>query len=166
MGGQVVDSLVDNPFMPALQLPHPTRPRHHSQHWLLCLVLCTGLAGCDALGVETPAKQAAKKEAEAKAIGSACRHALRSIEDCHGSNPKLSKAAVFDGWREMDQYMRENDIPAMPAAKTGTASGSSSAAPGAKADKDEKQSSGKPTAAGNAPPLPGMPPKPNIAPKG
>jgi hypothetical protein len=128
------------------------RPRsllaRHSSPWLLWLVLCMGLTGCDALGVETPAKQAAKKDAEAKAIGSACRHALRSIEDCHGSNPKLSKAAVFEGWREMDQYMRENDIPAMPASKAGTASGSSSTAPS------------------NPPPLPGMPPKPNIAPKG
>lgn len=82
----------------------------------LALLLSTGLwlTGCDALGIETPGKLAAKKEADGRAIGSACRHAMRSIEDCHGSNTKASKAAIFEGWREMDAYMRDNDIPGMP----------------------------------------------------
>lgn len=74
----------------------------------------TLLAGCDALGVETATQIAAKKEAEARAIGSACRHAVRSIEDCFNSNPRAGKAAVFAGWREMDEYMRENAIMGMP----------------------------------------------------
>lgn len=73
------------------------------------------LAGCEALGIETATQIAAKKEAEARAIGSACRHAVRSIEDCFGSNPRAGKAAVFAGWREMDEYMRENAIVGMPA---------------------------------------------------
>ncbi|HEX5805235.1 MAG TPA: hypothetical protein VFY31_02725 [Macromonas sp.] len=72
------------------------------------------LAGCDMLGIETPAQTAAKKEAEGRAIGSACRHAVRSIEDCYRNNPKAAKAAVFDGWKEMDAYMRENSIEGMP----------------------------------------------------
>lgn len=72
------------------------------------------LAGCDLLGIETSSQIEAKKEAEGRAIGSACRQAVRSIEDCYGQNPKAHKAAVFAGWREMDQYMRENNIAGMP----------------------------------------------------
>ena len=72
------------------------------------------LAGCDALGIESAADVAAKKEAEGKAIGSACRHAVRSIESCFESNPRASKAAVFAGWKDMDQYMRDNSIVGMP----------------------------------------------------
>jgi hypothetical protein len=82
----------------------------------LCLVSAASLlAGCEALGIETATQIAAKKEAEAKAIGSACRHAVRSIEDCFDGNPRAGKAAVFAGWREMDEYMRENAIVGMPA---------------------------------------------------
>ena len=73
------------------------------------------LAGCDALGIETATAVAVRKEAEGKAIGSACRHAVRSIESCFESNPRAGKAAVFAGWREMDEYMRENNIVGMPA---------------------------------------------------
>lgn len=77
----------------------------------LALALALPLGGCDMLGIDTPAKQAQRREAEAKAIGAACRHTQRSLEDCYASNPKASKAAIFAGWREMDEYMRENDIP-------------------------------------------------------
>lgn len=73
------------------------------------------LAGCDALGIESAVDVAAKKEAEGKAIGSACRHAVRSIEDCFSGYPRAGKAAVFAGWKEMDEYMRENAIVGMPA---------------------------------------------------
>lgn len=76
------------------------------------------LSGCDmlaTLGVVTPGQKNAAADAESKAIGAACRHALRSIEDCHRSNPKSSKSMIFEGWREMDTYMRENDIQGMPA---------------------------------------------------
>ncbi|WP_370454953.1 hypothetical protein [Paucibacter sp. KBW04] len=80
---------------------------------LLGLSLCAalaGLGGCDQLGIEDPAKIQAAKEAEGKAIGSACRHAMRAIEDCYTLNPKAHKASVFAGWREMDEYMRENKL--------------------------------------------------------
>ena len=85
----------------------------------LALPLCLSaasllLAGCDALGIESSAQVAERKQAEAHAIGSACRHAIRSIEDCFKTNPKAGKAAVFAGWREMDQYMRENQMVGMP----------------------------------------------------
>lgn len=81
----------------------------------LCLIASASvLSGCEALGIETAAQINAKKESEGMAIGSACRHAVRSIEDCFGSNPKAPKAAVFAGWKDMDQYMRENEIVGMP----------------------------------------------------
>jgi hypothetical protein len=80
-----------------------------------CLFSLTALlGGCDMLGIETAPQVAEKKEAEGRAIGSACRHAIRSIEDCFGSNPKAGKAAVFAGWKDMDTYMRENQIVGMP----------------------------------------------------
>ena len=68
------------------------------------------LQGCDQLGIETPVKAQERAAADAKAIGSACRHAMRAIEDCYVLNPKADKAAVYAGWREMDEYMRENKL--------------------------------------------------------
>ncbi len=77
----------------------------------LCALLAVlGLSGCDQLGIETPQKAAEHQFAEAKAVGSACRHALRAIEDCYTLNPKADKSSVFSGWREMDEYMRENKL--------------------------------------------------------
>lgn len=96
-----------------------------------CVVLLGFLGGCDQLGIDTPEKVAQRKGAEAKAIGAACRHAMRAIEDCYLLNPKADKAAVFEGWREMDEYMRENKIegvapvvprPVLPAKPSGAAS--------------------------------------------
>ena len=79
-------------------------------HLLFVCALLLGLTGCDQLGLDTPAKVAERKLAEAKAVGSACRHAMRAIEDCYVLNPKADKSAVFAGWREMDEYMRENKL--------------------------------------------------------
>lgn len=77
---------------------------------LLALPLLAALSACEQLGIDDPAKVAAAKEADGKAIGSACRHAMRAIEDCYVLNPKAQKAAVYAGWREMDEYMRENKV--------------------------------------------------------
>lgn len=74
------------------------------------LAIGMGLSGCDQLGIETPEKAAEKQIAEAKAIGGACRHAMRAIEDCYILNPKAEKSSVFGGWRDMDEYMRENKL--------------------------------------------------------
>jgi hypothetical protein len=77
------------------------------------LLLFALVSGCDMLGIDSPEKLAALKEGEGKAVGSACRHANRAIEDCYTLNPKAQKAAVFAGWREMDEYMRENKLEAV-----------------------------------------------------
>jgi hypothetical protein len=84
---------------------------------LLALSAPLWLTGCDVLGIETATAVAAKREAEGKAVGGACRHAGRSIEDCYANNRRADKAAVFAGWREMNDYMRENSIQAMPPAE-------------------------------------------------
>jgi len=68
------------------------------------------LAGCEQLGIEDPARIAAAREAEGRAVGSACRHSGRALEDCFTLNPKAQKAAIFTGWRDMDAYMRENNL--------------------------------------------------------
>ena len=68
------------------------------------------LAGCEQLGIESPEKTAAAREADGKAIGSACRHAGRAIEDCFTIYKKADRSAVFAGWRDMNDYMRENKI--------------------------------------------------------
>ena len=62
------------------------------------------------LGVESASSMSARREAEGKAIGGACRHAGRALEDCYAMNRKADKAAVFAGWREMNDYMRENKV--------------------------------------------------------
>jgi hypothetical protein len=73
-----------------------------------------GLGACDQvnqkLGLEDPAKKEAKTEQEAKAVGSACRQSGRAIEDCYSIYNWLPKAGIYAGWREMDEYMRENKL--------------------------------------------------------
>ena len=81
--------------------------------------LCPALAGCDLLGIESPEKVAAVREAEGRAVGGACRHAGRAIEDCYAMNRRADKAAVFAGWREMNDYMRENKMEAVTPELTG-----------------------------------------------
>ncbi len=72
------------------------------------------IAGCDMLGIESPEKVAASRDADGKAIGSACRHAGRNIEDCFTLYKKADRAAIFAGWRDMNDYMRENKIEPAP----------------------------------------------------
>ncbi|HOY33669.1 MAG TPA: hypothetical protein PLG32_00920 [Piscinibacter sp.] len=79
------------------------------------------LAGCDMLGIESPEKVAATREADGKAVGGACRHAGRAIEDCYALNKKADRAAVFAGWRDMNDYMRENKIEEVPPQIAGVA---------------------------------------------
>jgi hypothetical protein len=75
--------------------------------FILALVLL--LAGCDLAALLADPK-VVQREADGKAVGSACRHGLRSIEDCYSLNEKAPKSAVFAGWKDMDLYMRENNI--------------------------------------------------------
>lgn len=90
------------------------RPLRSCLSLLPLLALGLPLAGCDYLGIESAGAVAVRKEAEGKAIGAGCRHAARSIEQCYLNNRRADKAAVFAGWKEMNDYMRENSIEAVP----------------------------------------------------
>ena len=72
------------------------------------------ITGCDLvnqkLGLEDPAKKEARQESEGKAVGSACRQSGRAIEDCYSIYSWLPKSSIYAGWREMDAYMRENQL--------------------------------------------------------
>ena len=92
--------------------------RRHLPPTLVRLLAATAVAlllsGCDKIPGLGPDPRIAQREAEAKAIGGACRHALRGLEDCYTLNPKAAKASVFAGWKDMDAYMRENKIEGTP----------------------------------------------------
>ncbi len=81
---------------------------------LSLLILPLALGGCDQLsnkmGLEDLAKKEARLDAEGRAVGSGCRHSGRAIEDCYAIYTWLPKESVFAGWREMDEYMRENNL--------------------------------------------------------
>ena len=79
-----------------------------SRH-LLIIFTALLLSACDMLGLG-PDPKIAQREADAKAVGGACRHGLRSIEDCYTLNKGINKASIYAGWREMDEYMRENKL--------------------------------------------------------
>lgn len=106
----------------------------------LSLLSLAVLAGCDQLGIESATTTAAKREAEGKAVGGACRHAGRAIEDCYTLNRKADKGAIFAGWREMNDYMVENKIevvqPVLP--HPGAAASAPKVAASAPSDGDEE----------------------------
>ena len=76
--------------------------------------LMLGLSGCDMIkqqmGIEDPLAKAARAEADGKAVGGACRQSGRAIEDCYSIYSWLPKSAVYEGWRDMDAYMRDNKL--------------------------------------------------------
>ena len=84
-----------------------------SRRLLTLLAIPFVLAGCDQLGLEPASVTAARVEADGKAVGAACRHGGRAIEDCFTLNKRVDKAAIYAGWREMDDYMRENKLEAV-----------------------------------------------------
>ena len=100
-------------------MAHNTHPTTPFRRWrrtaagALLAPLVLVLAGCDIPGLG-PDPRVVQREAESQAIGGACRHALRGLEDCFVLNPKSSKAAVFAGWKDMDAYMRDNKLEGAP----------------------------------------------------
>lgn len=85
---------------------------------LLLVLMLPLLTACDVvyelLEIPDPQKEAAARDAEGRAVGSACRHAGRSLEDCYILNPEADKAAIFLGWREMNDYMLMNEMEVVP----------------------------------------------------
>ena len=81
---------------------------------LIGAALLFALAGCDVIqqrmGIVDPAAKAAQAEADGRAVGGACRQSGRAIEDCYSIYSWLPKASIYEGWRDMDAYMRDNKI--------------------------------------------------------
>jgi hypothetical protein len=98
------------PIFPALAFQSPNM-RHALPLLLLFLPLMTG---CDQLSERLGMPNPAKILAEGKAVGGACRHAGRGLEDCYQLNPRADKAAVYEGWKEMNEYMAKNNMQAVP----------------------------------------------------
>ncbi len=71
------------------------------------------LTGCDYLDLNGEI-EAQKQIKNANAVGAGCKQAGKSIEECYQSNPKAPKSAIFDGWKTMDEYMRENNMQIQP----------------------------------------------------
>ena len=82
---------------------HPTR---HALIVLLPLLL-PALLACDQIAVLDGSKA---RDADAIAVGSACRQSGRALEDCFVMYPESSKSQVFAGWKEMNDYMTQNKI--------------------------------------------------------
>lgn len=111
---------------------------------LLCAAL--GTVGCNPFGGESAEAVAARREADGKAVGGACRHAGRAIEDCYTLNRRADKAAVYAGWREMNDYMRENKLePVAPSLSAETVAQVDSDAKRARSDKSAEKSGDKGT---------------------
>lgn len=119
---------------------------------LFALPLILTLTACDQvkqkMGLEDPATLAARQVAEGKAVGAACRHSGRAIEDCYSIYHWLPKAPIFEGWQEMDTYMRTNKIesvePQLPP-------------PAPPAPTSAKRKKAPPAAAAEAPAAPAVP---------
>ena len=81
---------------------------------LTVTALAVALPSCDIIqqqmGIENPSDKAAKADAEGRAVGGACRQSGRAIEDCYAIYSWLPKASTYEGWRDMDAYMRENKL--------------------------------------------------------
>jgi hypothetical protein len=81
---------------------------------LIVVALLPVLAGCDMVKDRMGLPDRARVQAEGKAIGGACRHAGRGLEDCYRLNPQAGKADIFAGWKEMNEYMIKNNMQAVP----------------------------------------------------
>jgi hypothetical protein len=67
------------------------------------------LSGCDLFA----SMRGKPTSVDSNAIGAACRHVGRSLEECYSLNPEASKAEVFAGWKEMHDYMDEKKLATM-----------------------------------------------------
>lgn len=79
--------------------------------WIV--LMSVSLAGCDQISERAGFPDPARVEADGKAIGGACRHAGRGLEDCYRLNKGASRAAVYAGWKEMNEYMAKNNMEAV-----------------------------------------------------
>jgi hypothetical protein len=68
----------------------------------------TMLSSCDLSQIPGLAGKLSMEDS--KAVGAACRHSGRALEDCFALNPNTYQSGVFEGWRDMNDYMLANQI--------------------------------------------------------
>jgi hypothetical protein len=90
------------------------RPDMHKTAGFVLTAMLLLLPGCDRLADMLEMPDPARDTADAQAIGSACRQAGRSIEDCYTLNPDARKSSVFEGWKSMSEYMKEHALKEVP----------------------------------------------------
>jgi hypothetical protein len=89
------------------EMPFPVKKFLPPMRNLVWSLLACVLASCDQIAVLDGTKA---READAFAVGSACRQSGRALEDCYVLYPQSPKAQVFAGWKEMNDYMTSNKI--------------------------------------------------------
>lgn len=82
---------------------------HYPRRLALVLTLCLGLPACERLN-----EIASQGKLNGRAIGAACRHSGRALEDCFQRNPRVPKADIYAGWREMNEYMTTKKLDVVP----------------------------------------------------
>ena len=84
------------------------------RYLLTALLMILPLSGCDMiqqkLGLESTTAKAERDDADGKAVGGGCRQSGRAIEDCYSVYAWLPRPSIYAGWRDMDVYMRENNL--------------------------------------------------------
>ena len=92
----------------------PNQAKNLPRTLLTAAVLLFSTSACDfiqqKMGIEDLSAKEARLEADGKAVGGACRQSGRAIEDCYSIYSWLPKAPIYDGWRDMDAYMRDNKL--------------------------------------------------------
>jgi hypothetical protein len=117
----------------------------HARLNVALLAVALAASGCNLFGGESSEAVTARREADGRAIGGACRHAGRAIEDCYTLNRRADKASVYAGWREMNDYMRENKLePVAPQLTADTVAQAGEGAAEGKKDKVRADKGDKP----------------------
>ena len=81
---------------------------------VMSLLMLLSLSACDAVKERIGIQDPAKAEAEAKAIGAACRLSGRGLEDCYSLNESYPRASIYAGWKEMNEYMADRKMAEEP----------------------------------------------------
>jgi len=118
--------------------------------WILPLLAV--LAGCNWVNNVSGLSKDAHK-----ALGAACRQTGRSLEECFKRNPDADTAAIYAGWREMNEYMSKNKLDTMPPPEDEHKHADSSAA-GSSAVPSEMPAPAAPDKSSSAAPLKAGPP--------
>lgn len=75
---------------------------------LMVASAATMLSSCDLSQI--PGLDGKLSIEDSKAVGAACRHSGRALEDCFTLNPNTYQSGVFEGWRDMNDYMIANGL--------------------------------------------------------